>query len=643
MWITIYRPVESMSIARKVIDNFLASNDEALANELIKWIELKISTLNLASNQYTNDDHNGHKQDNNYTLRRIFPTQNFDSEQANREIRRVIEANSLQRDCGNPSEPVDSVQLLNCTCGNSFLLRLSISQCLPGIMNHSTSDDHSDINDTNYQGEDAAEDNNNNGYDSVSDEFQSVDDSRQSRKSNRSAHDERHTTDETADNEYANNLYVNEVNNDRSRSETNSTNDVVQTRFNKRKAIHPVKIDNALSNKMDKESCFARKIVSATELPETCNPDIYAFKLDEPGSMTVQPIEMDTCKKPLTNQQSSPTDHTSSTQIDRSSTNRSPLYFNRCIHQSGVHDSNIMVTPCNKALLNSYNNENYTCLNSEDEKQHLLKSNAYMLLKSKLIANGMNSIHNNRCITSQHSNSHSSTNGHNQKQQRYSPSSSNGGGSKTNVNDSNQETTLEYITPEGKRQFRCPVCLNNYANRSGLNRHYITHSPDDLWKAECHICGKKYSRKDSLKHHIKTQHNTMNATDSQRMHSSYRGHSEGSCLAHCNSRPTKVPKLEPTDNIKENSLIKEEPCITNGNSHPTVLSNTSVERHLLEQSIEEDQRHSKPVTPPTYSSPMMITHSNSGCIPSSNNYGNAFSSQLCRYQTTSPKNGFHVE
>lgn len=87
------------------------------------------------------------------------------------------------------------------------------------------------------------------------------------------------------------------------------------------------------------------------------------------------------------------------------------------------------------------------------------------------------------------------------------------------------DSVVEVIQPDGKRQFRCPLCLNSYVNRSGLNRHYITHSSQDLWKVgwylihhldcksptmllivECQFCGKRYSRKDSLKHHMKTQH-----------------------------------------------------------------------------------------------------------------------------------------
>ena len=83
------------------------------------------------------------------------------------------------------------------------------------------------------------------------------------------------------------------------------------------------------------------------------------------------------------------------------------------------------------------------------------------------------------------------------------------------------DSVVEVIQPDGKRQFRCPLCLNSYVNRSGLNRHYITHSSQDLWKvgqylslfnieknfhSECQFCGKRYSRKDSLKHHMKTQH-----------------------------------------------------------------------------------------------------------------------------------------
>ncbi|CAF1176163.1 unnamed protein product [Rotaria sordida] len=68
------------------------------------------------------------------------------------------------------------------------------------------------------------------------------------------------------------------------------------------------------------------------------------------------------------------------------------------------------------------------------------------------------------------------------------------------------DSIVEIIHSDGKRQYRCPLCFNSYVNRSGLNRHYITHSSQDIWKVECQFCGKRYSRKDSLKHHIKTQH-----------------------------------------------------------------------------------------------------------------------------------------
>jgi len=44
------------------------------------------------------------------------------------------------------------------------------------------------------------------------------------------------------------------------------------------------------------------------------------------------------------------------------------------------------------------------------------------------------------------------------------------------------DSIVEIIQPDGKRQFRCPLCFNSYVNRSGLNRHYITHSSQDLWK-----------------------------------------------------------------------------------------------------------------------------------------------------------------
>jgi hypothetical protein len=44
------------------------------------------------------------------------------------------------------------------------------------------------------------------------------------------------------------------------------------------------------------------------------------------------------------------------------------------------------------------------------------------------------------------------------------------------------DSVVEIIHSDGKRQFRCPLCFNSYVNRSGLNRHYITHSSQDLWK-----------------------------------------------------------------------------------------------------------------------------------------------------------------
>lgn len=44
------------------------------------------------------------------------------------------------------------------------------------------------------------------------------------------------------------------------------------------------------------------------------------------------------------------------------------------------------------------------------------------------------------------------------------------------------DSLIEIIHSDGKRQYRCPLCFNSYVNRSGLNRHYITHSSQDLWK-----------------------------------------------------------------------------------------------------------------------------------------------------------------
>jgi uncharacterized C2H2 Zn-finger protein len=44
------------------------------------------------------------------------------------------------------------------------------------------------------------------------------------------------------------------------------------------------------------------------------------------------------------------------------------------------------------------------------------------------------------------------------------------------------DSMIEIIQTDGKRQYRCPLCFNSYVNRSGLNRHYITHSSQDLWK-----------------------------------------------------------------------------------------------------------------------------------------------------------------
>ncbi|KAL7673611.1 hypothetical protein ACOME3_008464 [Neoechinorhynchus agilis] len=76
-------------------------------------------------------------------------------------------------------------------------------------------------------------------------------------------------------------------------------------------------------------------------------------------------------------------------------------------------------------------------------------------------------------------------------------------------NDSGKNAHVEEVI-DGKKRFKCPSCSNIYANRSGLNRHYVTHSVNDEWKSKCAICGKKYSRKDSLKHHIKTQHHMNN-------------------------------------------------------------------------------------------------------------------------------------
>ncbi|CAF3658964.1 unnamed protein product [Adineta steineri] len=75
------------------------------------------------------------------------------------------------------------------------------------------------------------------------------------------------------------------------------------------------------------------------------------------------------------------------------------------------------------------------------------------------------------------------------------------------------DSIIEIKNTDGKRLFRCPLCFNFYVNRSGLNRHYITHSSQDLWKVECQYCGRRYSRKDSLKYHMKKEHGDMILSD----------------------------------------------------------------------------------------------------------------------------------
>ncbi|CAF0905303.1 unnamed protein product [Adineta steineri] len=75
------------------------------------------------------------------------------------------------------------------------------------------------------------------------------------------------------------------------------------------------------------------------------------------------------------------------------------------------------------------------------------------------------------------------------------------------------DSIIEIKNTDGKRLFRCPLCFNFYVNRSGLNRHYITHSSQDLWKVECQYCGRRYSRKDSLKYHMKKEHGDIIMSD----------------------------------------------------------------------------------------------------------------------------------
>lgn len=52
----------------------------------------------------------------------------------------------------------------------------------------------------------------------------------------------------------------------------------------------------------------------------------------------------------------------------------------------------------------------------------------------------------------------------------------------------------------------CPVCLHNFATKSSLNRHELTHQ--NVKKYVCEICGAKFSQSYSLKIHLTKLHTT---------------------------------------------------------------------------------------------------------------------------------------
>ena len=59
-----------------------------------------------------------------------------------------------------------------------------------------------------------------------------------------------------------------------------------------------------------------------------------------------------------------------------------------------------------------------------------------------------------------------------------------------------------------KSKFKCHICNKGFSRLVNIKRHVVTHLEPKLKpKYPCNVCGKDFTRKSSIKHHIQTQHN----------------------------------------------------------------------------------------------------------------------------------------
>ena len=61
-----------------------------------------------------------------------------------------------------------------------------------------------------------------------------------------------------------------------------------------------------------------------------------------------------------------------------------------------------------------------------------------------------------------------------------------------------------HVRAKHTRDFVCDICNKGFENKSRLTRHSHTHNKEE--KVECPSCDSKFSRKDSLKNHIREKH-----------------------------------------------------------------------------------------------------------------------------------------
>lgn len=53
-------------------------------------------------------------------------------------------------------------------------------------------------------------------------------------------------------------------------------------------------------------------------------------------------------------------------------------------------------------------------------------------------------------------------------------------------------------------KFQCPMCSYGTSNKFDMKKHFLIHTGERPF--QCNICGKKFSRNDHLKRHIKGTH-----------------------------------------------------------------------------------------------------------------------------------------